>query len=110
MDENTQKSLNMISQIIYILLDAEETIIRRDRAPIDEIGTYICHFELEMTHVYMPMPLLQCEYAMWNIDQRLYRKLIVSTIILWSVIGVGGRLGGSQQPFEGVFSGGFVVC
>ena len=41
------QSKDSIPNSIYTLSDAEETIIRRDRAPIDEFGTNNCYFELE---------------------------------------------------------------
>ena len=49
----------------------------------------------------MPMLLLLYKYATCSVDHRFYRKLLVSTIILWTGIGLGGRYGREEPPLEG---------
>jgi hypothetical protein len=48
-----------------------------------------------------PTLLMQCEYATYGVDQRLYRKLIVFTIIILPLVAVGGR----RTTILGVFFG-----
>ena len=41
------QSKDSIPNSMYTISDAEETIIRRDRAPTDVFGTNNCYFDLE---------------------------------------------------------------
>ena len=50
------------------------------------------------------MLLLYCEYTTYNVDQWLYRKLLVCTIILWAGVGVGVQYRAADTLYVGLKS------
>ena len=95
-----------IPNIIYILYDAEEPIISRFGAPIDKFGPNNCYFELEWRmltsylHAYGAAAAWICYIIRWPVV--LSKAIKVYTIILWSIIWVAVRYGGTKPPCKGV--------